>query len=514
MNKICSIVSLALGAVGVFSGILTVVFYSDLYHYIMKMQLAVTWDSYSFDLWEETPIPMHMNIYYFNVTNAEEVMMDLATWNGTERIKPRLKQVGPYSFKEYHKKTNISFSPDGNLVDFNQMKYWVFDPENSGGDLSDEIWTLNMIAVSAAESTRWPDKWAENDYPFMQYMLGESIRQSNETLYIKTLVSNLTFDGIDSPLLHMGDIDGDLGQAINNSMPFDKFGWFYSRNESVDYDGSFQMYTGKDDIYKVGQISKWQGSANMSDFYPEPCDGLYGSAGEFFPQDRDTTDISYFTPDLCRPISFKFKEKTKVSGISGYKYWLEEGFMANSTYNETNWCYNDQPDLLPDYIDQPGRPIGAQPNMHLPNGLLNVSKCKYDSAAYVSFPHYYMADPILLEQFHHESDLNPNEEEHSSYLSIMPKQGIPLEVAIRMQINVLVRPLPHVPLLENVEPTFYPAVWFEVLTELPHDMVMQLRLLEWVPRFGDIFGYFFIGLGAIMALVGAIFIFKNRTVHV
>ena len=37
MNKICSIVSLALGAIGVFSGILTVVFYSDLYHYIMKL---------------------------------------------------------------------------------------------------------------------------------------------------------------------------------------------------------------------------------------------------------------------------------------------------------------------------------------------------------------------------------------------------------------------------------------------------------------------------------------------
>ena len=80
-------------------------------------------------------------------------------------------------------------------------------------------------------SLRWPDKWAENDYPFMQYMLGESIKQSNETLYIKTLVSNLTFDGIDSPLLHMGDIDGDLGAAINNSIPFDKFGWFYSVGE-------------------------------------------------------------------------------------------------------------------------------------------------------------------------------------------------------------------------------------------------------------------------------------------
>lgn len=58
---------------------------------IILQQLAVTWDSYSFDLWEETPIPMHMNIYYFNVTNAEEVMADLATMEGSERIKPRQK---------------------------------------------------------------------------------------------------------------------------------------------------------------------------------------------------------------------------------------------------------------------------------------------------------------------------------------------------------------------------------------------------------------------------------------
>ena len=43
MNKICSIVSLALGAIGVFSGILTVVFYPDLYHYIMKLVSTEHW---------------------------------------------------------------------------------------------------------------------------------------------------------------------------------------------------------------------------------------------------------------------------------------------------------------------------------------------------------------------------------------------------------------------------------------------------------------------------------------
>ena len=30
----------------------------------------------------------------------------------------------------------------------------------------------------------------------------------------------------------------------------------------------------------------------------------------------------------------------------------------------------------------------------------------------------------------------------------------------------------------NVEPTFYPAVWFETTTELPEDLASQLRLLE------------------------------------
>ena len=41
----------------------------------------------------------------------------------------RLKQVGPYVFNEYHKKTNISFTEKGTLVNFWQKKYWVFNDE-------------------------------------------------------------------------------------------------------------------------------------------------------------------------------------------------------------------------------------------------------------------------------------------------------------------------------------------------------------------------------------------------
>merc|ERR1712215_50889 len=228
-----------------------------------------------------------------------------------------------------------------------------------------------------------------------------------------------------------------------------------------------------------------------------------------FPQDQKKTSLSYFTADLCRPIWFNFKEESTVSGVHGYKYILDSGLMGNATENKTNSCYNPNPDLVVNYPDQPNF-INDTLNMPIPNGLLNVSSCKFESASYVSLPHFYLADPSLLSQFDEASDLNPNEEEHSAYLTLMPKQGIPLEVAIRMQINVLYRPLKYVQMLEDVPPTFYPTIWFEVTSELPDDMAAQLRLLQWVPKFGDIFGYSFIGIGLTVGIVGILAV--RRTV--
>ena len=68
----------------------------------------------------------------------------------------RLKQVGPYVWKEYHEKTNITYSEDGDdwRINYYQKKYWIYDEEKSNGTLDDWIWTLNMIAVQAAEATR------------------------------------------------------------------------------------------------------------------------------------------------------------------------------------------------------------------------------------------------------------------------------------------------------------------------------------------------------------------------
>ena len=77
----------------------------------------------------------------------------------------------------------------------------------------------------------------------------------------------------------------------------------------------------------------------------------------------------------------------------------------------------------------------------MPLGLLNVSSCKFESPAYVSYPHFYLADPKLIEAMDPASDLKPDKSKHESYLSLDHRSGIPLEVAVRMQINGLLRPV-------------------------------------------------------------------------
>lgn len=421
-------------------------------------------------------VPIYTKIYFFNCTNAPQVMEEPG------QVKPLLKQVGPYTFSEVREKVNITFNSNF-TVSYQQKRIWHFVPEISSGHLDDEIFTLNMVAVMAAESTRFPGHFSPTDYPFMRAMIDMTIPQSNETLFIKARVGNLTFDGIESPMLHMGDIGGDFGDMISSELPFDRFGWFYGRNGSASWDDRFEVFTGEEDAAKEGKVSGWRGRSNLGDLFPAPCDSLGGSAGDVFPPDQDKSPISYFLPDLCRPVRFTFKEEVEVSGLPAFRYQVEEGFLANATFNPSNSCFNPQPDLL---VDLPNdctskfscgdgspnfHPIVGTRNMDLPNGLLNLTSCKAHFPAYFSQPHFYLAAPALLEQFHPASDLRPTESEHASHISLMPDQGIILELAIRVQINILYRPFTgfEIDLFEDVAPTFYPAIWFETVVSLPED---------------------------------------------
>jgi len=502
----CGHLTGGLGLLGVLMGALSFIFYGDIYDAIFEKAMVVTPGSYSFEMWSELDMPMYMKVYYFNCTNADDVR--------DHKAKPLLKQLGPYTYLEKHKKEGIIFNDEDGTVVFNQTKYWWFEEDMSNGTLDDVIVTINVIAMTAAESTRWPNAMAEGDFPFFRFMMNDTFAETKEELFMTTTIRKISFEGVESPLLTMME-----GTPLEDTvqMPFDKFGWFYGRNGSADYDGLLEMFTGEQDFGKIGQIRSWNNQDDLSKFYPDGCSLLSGSAGEFFPPKRDKSSISFFTPDLCRTIFFNFKEETEVQGISGYKYWLDGGFIGNASHNASNECYNPHPDLIQQPKDMYGedipnlKPLEGAIDLPLYDGLLNVTSCKFNAPAYVSFPHFFMADPALLEAFHEDSDISPNEERHSSYLSLMPEPGIPLDVSIRMQINVLMRPLEYIQIMEDIDTMMYPMLWFESYTHLEDDVVRALKFLEIAPKLGNIVGGVALGIGALMTMTAGILIFKRSS---
>jgi scavenger receptor class B, member 1 len=108
--------------------------------YMLRPQLVLKNGSINYENWKETPIPMYLEIYFWNYTNPEEI-------TNYQHVKPKFEQFGPYVFLEKHIRTNVTWSEDGDTVDFFQKRIWHFQPDLSNGTLDDEILNINPIAA-------------------------------------------------------------------------------------------------------------------------------------------------------------------------------------------------------------------------------------------------------------------------------------------------------------------------------------------------------------------------------
>lgn len=108
--------------------------------YMLRPQLELTNGSIIYDNWKETPVPMYLEVYMWNWTNAEEI-------TNYTNVKPNFVELGPYVFLEKHIRKNVTFSENGSTVDFLQRRVWHFVPELSKGSLSDEVLNINPIAA-------------------------------------------------------------------------------------------------------------------------------------------------------------------------------------------------------------------------------------------------------------------------------------------------------------------------------------------------------------------------------
>jgi scavenger receptor class B, member 1 len=266
--------------------------------------------------------------------------------------------------------------------------------------------------------------------------------------------------------------------------PFDKFGWFVDRNDSYTYDGNFTMFTGETDINKLGVLELWN-DKNKTHLYRGACDNVLGTSGELWPPIPENTKppLTVFATDVCRAVTVKYDSEDEKFGIKGYKWVGDDSVFDNGKKYPEMACYcsadeESCPDLLP--------------------GLFNASSCKFGAPAFVSFPHFYLADKHYVDSV---EGLNPKKEDHEFSVSMEPRTGIPLNVRAQLQINLLMKSYAWTP-FKNIKETMMPMFWFRQVAELTEDLAGQAKIAVMLPDIGVWFAYALAGLGGLLVLLG------------
>lgn len=123
---------------------------------------------------------------------------------------------------------------------------------------------------------------------------------------------------------------------------------------------------------------------------------------------------------------------------------------------------------------------------------MNVSACRFGTPVFMSFPHFYKADPYYLNQV---EGMHPVKEKHQFFMAFEPKTGIPLEVAARFQLNILVRPVSQISIYERIPETYMPILWFEQHVIMSKEVSGQIAEVLSYPVKGQLGGIVFVIIG-------------------
>ncbi|XP_021916761.1 protein peste-like isoform X2 [Zootermopsis nevadensis] len=407
-------------------------------------------------------MPLTVELYFFNWTNPDELM--------NEGFRPNLIEMGPYRFKEFLEKTNVTWNTNRTIT-FRRLRRWYFDGENSNGTLDDSVTTLNPVALSAAYVSRFRSS-------FIQYTLSSTLLMTGQKVWVTRTVREFMFDGYSDPLLTVAT---KFPHVTQSRFTADKFAWFYKRNDSSEHEGVFNVDTGEEDTSTIGVLRAWN-FKNRSDSFEANCGEIKGSVGDLFPpgQKKDKP-LQMFSADFCKSIQFDYSEETEVLGIPGYVYAGSKSIMDNGTADPDTWCN-----------------CGGE---CVPQGVLNISACRYGAPGFVSYPHFLDADPIFSQKI---KGMSPNPEKHRMYVTLEPTTGIPLDVAGRFQINLLLQPSRSISLYNDVPTVLFPIMWFEESVRITPELAGKLKLLLALPAIGLFFSVGLILLGLVVLAVATV----------
>ena len=247
-------------------------------------------------------------------------------------------------------------------VTYKQVRTFQFDPEQSKGSLDDRLVLLNIPAATVGATAQKLPKITRG-------LMDLGLKAIKEKLFVEKSAREVLFDGYEDPILSAAEFIHKFNVPIPGIM--DKFGFYYGRNGSDWWDGIFNMFTGSNNLHRLGEIAAWNYTAH-TDFFPGKCGDVRG-VGDFFPPYMPDSTVELFSNDLCRPIELSHVGWDYVKGVPGKQYRVEQSYFANSFDNPENSCYELGPVLLP-------------------SGVYNASSCRFGAPIFMSQPHFYQVN--------------------------------------------------------------------------------------------------------------------------
>uniref|UniRef100_A0A1L8EDC3 Putative plasma membrane glycoprotein cd36 n=1 Tax=Haematobia irritans TaxID=7368 RepID=A0A1L8EDC3_HAEIR len=451
-----------LGTVFAALGILLIVMWPSWSESIVNKNLLLVDGTESYESWVQAPIPIYLSFYMFNWTNPEEIR--------NPNVKPNFVELGPYVYLEKHLKENITHHENG-TVSYYERRTWFFDEKRSNGTLDDLITTAHPITATVADEMRHSNKLVKKVINFM-------LNREGGMLYTTQKVGASIFTGYDDRLI-------DFLNLFNTSkihIPYTKFAWLADRNQSLEYDGRFTIYTGEGDISKLGYLTHWN-NRNETGFYPAPCGTVNGTTGDSFPPRMNVTEeLTVFVTDTCRFMNLRPNGTVERHGLVATEWVGTEETMDSGENYPIQQCFCD-------------------PKMEQcpKTGVVECKKCRDNAPIYASFPHFYLADEYYRNAI---TGMKPDPEKHRFRLAVEPFTGIPLQIDGRVQINLMITPDNDYDIYRGVKEFLLPLFWFEQSVGLTEDLAKKAKLVINLESYGRYFGIALTCLGGLFFITG------------
>ncbi|XP_068948250.1 lysosome membrane protein 2 [Petaurus breviceps papuanus] len=403
-----------------------------------------------FDAWENPPPPVYMQFYFFNVTNPEEIL---------QGEDPRVEEVGPYTYREYRPRENISFWDNGTKISAVNPKSYIFQRDLSVGDPEvDLIRTLNIPLVTAMEWTR---------ISLLKDILEGLLKTYQQKLFVIHTVHEFLWGYKDELLSLISIFKPDVPPS---------FGLFYEKNGTND--GDYLFLTGEDNYLNFTKIVEWNGRRSLNWWTSEKCNMINGTDGNSFHPLVSKDEILYvFASDFCRSVYLTFSDIGSVEGIPSFRFNLPPEMFAN---NSDNSCF-----CIP-----PGNCLGS--------GILNVSVCKNGAPIFLSSPHFYQADEKFISAV---KGMNPKKEDHETFMDINPLTGIILRGSKRLQVNVYVRHIDGFDETGNIKSLVFPIMYLNESVVIDTNSATKLKSVINTTMVITNIPYIIMALGVLLGLV-------------